>query len=369
MGKNPRAIQNNKTWLFWGPVIANVILAIGLLYSSRSVTWALLNLTFVVVSLGVWIAFAARAKRWETQTSETKFQILESLSRLASSVRSLESDRQRPILDLSSYVRELEGVAARLSSTQGPNPNHLNLDASSIGDLSKGRAKMDNVVKVVEQIGEAHLKTISFLLSNSDRVGELKRVIEEIADKTNVVKDIAMQTRLLSFNASVEAARAGELGKGFAVVALEVGNLARSSATASAQISELIEASTKKVHEIVDSTRKGAQDLRYDGEKQIQKGSIVAAGCGDIFDRLVEEIRVLKGTLDEVGKILVSEALLVGKTKDRLSQAERVTIDKDWLSRVREINGQIHEINGKLLKISQTGENEGRDGVTLEKVG
>lgn len=75
--------------------------------------------------------------------------------------------------------------------------------------------------------------------------------ITTIAEKINVINDIAVQTNILALNAAVESANAGEHGKGFAVVATEVRRLAERSKDSANEIIGLAGLSLKATEDAV----------------------------------------------------------------------------------------------------------------------
>lgn len=117
-----------------------------------------------------------------------------------------------------------------------------------------------------DAVGEARdaNSSISSLNAAAERIGEVVKLIFEIAEQTN----------LLALNATIEAARAGEAGKGFAVVASEVKNLASQTAKATDEISQQITSMQSVVEVAVRSIHGMANTI-----ERISSGSTTIAAA------------------------------------------------------------------------------------------
>ncbi|HEY4251488.1 MAG TPA: PAS domain-containing protein [Roseomonas sp.] len=82
-------------------------------------------------------------------------------------------------------------------------------------------------------------------------VNDLVGAAERIGDIIKLITDIAGQTNLLALNATIEASRAGEAGRGFAVVAGEVKALAGQTARATDDIAQQIGGIRRAVENVV----------------------------------------------------------------------------------------------------------------------
>src|SRR5262249_33783287 len=83
---------------------------------------------------------------------------------------------------------------------------------------------------------------VDHLGTQSNEIGRVVDVIQEIADKTN----------LLALNAAIIANQAGESGKAFAVVATEVRSLAERTARSTREIFQLVKGVRDGVQNMVD---------------------------------------------------------------------------------------------------------------------
>jgi methyl-accepting chemotaxis protein len=116
--------------------------------------------------------------------------------------------------------------------------------SNSIAEIGQRLNQTAEVVRLA--VGEAHA-------TNQD-IDALAQAAQKIGDVVKLIRDIAGQTNLLALNATIEAARAGEAGRGFAVVASEVKSLAVQTAKATEDISS-------QIVEVQNSTGKAVEAI------------------------------------------------------------------------------------------------------------
>ncbi len=104
--------------------------------------------------------------------------------------------------------------------------------AHSVEAIAQSVAESAAIARSAVAEAEATDHSVAGLSEAAGRIGDVVRLISDIAERTN----------LLALNATIEAARAGEAGRGFAVVASEVKTLANQTAKATGEIASQITA-------------------------------------------------------------------------------------------------------------------------------
>nr|WP_276573002.1 PAS domain-containing methyl-accepting chemotaxis protein [Marinomonas algarum] len=168
-------------------------------------------------------------------------------------------------------------IAIELAAATSAQTSQVSSDAVKILDTSihTSREIADNV-RVAAQTGE-----------------KLQDQSKNIADIVLTIRTIADQTNLLALNAAIEAARAGESGRGFSVVADEVRKLAGSTATATAEITDVVEQNHRLINDM-DNILKEVNDIALHGQENINEVSRGLTEISEGVGKIVETVDKMK---------------------------------------------------------------------------
>ena len=209
------------------------------------------------------------------ETSTTVEELTVSIERVAGAGEDLSRQVQSASTAVEQLARSVQTVGEHIQ--EAGSISQRSVEDARVGSEALSRA-LEGMKGTSSRMG-AMAGQIRNLGRNSQEIGAILEVIEEIADQTN----------LLALNAAIEAARAGNAGRGFAVVADEVRKLAERSITKTKEISEVIRRVQGDTHEAVVSTQAAVQQAEQ------------AMGMAD---RAADALKKIVSSVDETGQIM-----------------------------------------------------------------
>lgn len=186
---------------------------------------------------------------------------------------------------------------------------------------------MNRIADVVKRSAD----TVTQLGKNSDQIGEIIQVIEDIADQTN----------LLALNAAIEAARAGEQGRGFAVVADEVRKLAERTTKATKEIASMIKQ--------IQKDTKWAVEAMNEGKTEVEKGREKAEQAGRSLEKIIVESERVVDIISQVAAASEQQSSASEQISKSLESISNVTHQS--AAGIQQIARAAEELNNLTLNL------------------
>ena len=187
---------------------------------------------------------------------------------------SSSTEQAAAIHETTATMEELKHASAQIAENAGA---VARVAEETLGAARAGRGAIGEFAVAMQQIrndGIAVVESIAKLSKRVERIGTVVDVIDEIADRSD----------LLALNAALEGSRAGEAGKGFSIVAAEMRRLAENVMESTKEIKNLI----AEVRESTQAAAGAADASKTATEEGERLGSVAAQAVEGILSGVQE---------------------------------------------------------------------------------
>ncbi|HZN91399.1 MAG TPA: methyl-accepting chemotaxis protein [Myxococcales bacterium] len=179
------------------------------------------------------------------------------------------TEQAAAIHETTATMEELKHASAQIAENAGA---VARVAEETLGAARSGRGAIGEFIQAMQQIrsdGMAVADSIAKLSKRVERIGTVVEVIDEIADRSD----------LLALNAALEGSRAGEAGKGFSIVAAEMRRLAENVLGSTKEIKNLI----TEIREATAAAAGAADASKMATESGEKLGSVAAQAVEGIL--------------------------------------------------------------------------------------
>jgi methyl-accepting chemotaxis protein len=210
--------------------------------------------------------------------------------------------------------------------------------------------KIENLVQTAEKLQQSAEESEKTLLGTIKLIEDLQKSAKIIGETTQVIEEVAQKTNLLAMNASIEAAHAGEKGRGFSVVAQEIRKLAETTQTNSNNINQ----SLKNMGGIISSTSESSEKAESSLRLMIQ--DIVSLSQNtEASRRFLGDIKASLESNSQGMKRLEEDFRQLGDQTQNVNHEIKANSQRleQFSQEYEQIKAEIHKISQRMLTFQE----------------
>lgn len=326
----------------------------------------------VHAAMGQVAATAGTQSEGASEAARTLEQLVMAIDQIAAGASQQAQQVQGTSLTVSGMVSAMEGVARQAGQA-------ADAAGAAAETARRGAATVDDTLAGMKRIRERVLNAaerIEALNGHTRRIGEIMKVITEIADETN----------LLALNAAIEAARAGNQGRGFAVVAEEVRRLAERAGVSAKEIGGLVNSIMAGTSEAVTAIGEGVHDVEAGAGLAASAGNALqeilatveqtTLGMRSISEAAQEVLAASREVAESVAEVAAvteentaaTEEMAAGANHVRATMADVERNSEDTRVSVEQVSASIQAVNTSMTDIASSSAELTRIAETLQQL-
>ncbi|MEM7292741.1 MAG: methyl-accepting chemotaxis protein [Pseudomonadota bacterium] len=271
-----------------------------------------------------------------TVTEDITGAIADSVNYAIDALRSLVATINRTSVQVSGAAGQTQSTAARLADASSLQAREIASASASISEMAETMTRMSenaadsqavalNSVKIANRGADTVRRNIEAMdgireqiQETSKRIKRLGESSQEIGDIIGLINEIADRTNILALNAAIQASTAGEAGRGFAVVADEVQRLAERAGDATKQVEALVKEIQADTSDAVASMEQSTSG--------VVSGAKLAENAGGALTEVETVSEQLAGLIQGISKEASQQAEVANTLSNNMSVIRDITV-------------------------------------------